>query len=803
MSAFIDVLDRGGLYRGPGLWHRWLRAMRIAPLLLLIGALLPLPAVGAAVPVSGGVVVVANGWSPPDAGAAAPLAGRLGGSVLYGAADGLGDSSARALVRLAPARVIMVGGPAALSASVEAEIRGLLGSAIVERLSGTDRVDTAARAALVAPVTGQQRPVVIANGRSAADVGAAAPLATALGGSVLYATDRALGAPTGGALEQLAPSRIVLVGGTAALSESIETELGGLLADARVERLAGTDRFDTAARAASLAQLPNGRPVVIANGRNPASVGIAAPLAATLRGSVLFANADRLGTAASDALKTLRPLQVVLIGSYVELGDSVAAEVRELLPEASVTRISGVDRLDTAARAAIYGQTPAAERDGVDTIAPNVRVLYAAPADREFRPDYSEGIEHALVDLQSWYRQQLGGLTFSLYDATPEHCQMDMPADFYAPDSWNKVVEGVQHCAPVEGFTSEFVWVIYADVGSECDDPNSLGRGGPGLTILGRDDLEGLVGNRLSYYDQCGYGPFAGPVRRWIGGMGHELGHALGLPHPPGCDAGLPTCDGSALMFNGYGDYPDTYLRADEKELLIRSPFMGSQRAVAPDPTHSVRVRGTVRDPDGRPADGARISLAADAFWSWATVGGDGTFEVSLPSGAMGSAVLSVHAHDAAPCRWLGYHSPSGLTSVRENATLLDIGHDATAGITITLPSSLDDVCDQRATISGTLTGPNGNPVEGILIWAWNRNVVESGSAETGSDGTFAISVAAGTFSIDVYAARDGSCAGYYDGSGVTADGNNVHLVEVVVAEAREITIRLSMPPDSLEGIQC
>ena len=70
-----------------------------------------------------------------------------------------------------------------------------------------------------------------------------------------------------------------------------------------------------------------------------------------------------------------------------------------------------------------------------------VRVLYAAPADREFRDDYRERIQYAIVDLQSWYRQQLGGLTFSLYDATPELCRMSENHDFYARgDAWSKVL---------------------------------------------------------------------------------------------------------------------------------------------------------------------------------------------------------------------------------------------------------------------------------------------------------------------------------------------------------------------------
>ena len=60
-----------------------------------------------------------------------------------------------------------------------------------------------------------------------------------------------------------------------------------------------------------------------------------------------------------------------------------------------------------------------------------------------------------------------------------------------------------------------------------------------------------------------------------LGGLAHELGHAFGLPHPPGCDEELPTCDYAALMANGYDVYPDTYLRDDdEKVFLRRLPFI-------------------------------------------------------------------------------------------------------------------------------------------------------------------------------------------------------------------------------------
>ena len=209
-----------------------------------------------------------------------------------------------------------------------------------------------------------------------------------------------------------------------------------------------------------------------------------------------------------------------------------------------------------------------------------VRVLYVSPADRQFRADYSEGITHALVDLQSWYRRQTGGLTFSLYESTPEHCRLPEPEDYYVRggDAWAKVQEDVQPCAPVEFGRSSFVWVVYVDVREPCDEPEELGAGGDGITMMPRPDLEGLA--KADVHVHCTGGPVEAPppLGRWIGGVGHELGHAISdLRHPACGYGGLPSCTDTdlwTLMANGYQIYPDTYLRAEDKETLLRSSFI-------------------------------------------------------------------------------------------------------------------------------------------------------------------------------------------------------------------------------------
>ena len=242
--------------------------------------------------------------------------------------------------------------------------------------------------------------------------------------------------------------------------------------------------------------------------------------------------------------------------------------------DASVT--AALDRLPDLLEMFSGGTTPDPVVESPSTLSEgSVRVLYVAPADREFRDYHSHDISRAIVDVQSWYRRQLDGLSFDIYSVIPEQCHLSRDEEYYSHgDVWSKVLTDVQSCAPVQDGSSRFTWVLYVDASElgHCGEPHELGRGGDGLTMLPREDLELLQMPGTKVY--CDIGAHYRTSESVIGGLAHELGHTFGLPHPPGCDEGLPSCDHGALMSNGYDTYPDTYLRDDERAILRRSPFI-------------------------------------------------------------------------------------------------------------------------------------------------------------------------------------------------------------------------------------
>ena len=211
----------------------------------------------------------------------------------------------------------------------------------------------------------------------------------------------------------------------------------------------------------------------------------------------------------------------------------------------------------------------------------SVRTVYAIPSNREPVQVYRDSVARAVRHLQRWYGEELGGVTFAVADTVPEVCRLLVDDEFLirhdgtVSERWAAALESVAHCGP-RRYDETFVWIVYFDVDEPCwrpDRPLTLGRGEPGLTMLGRWDLLGLTNPDLEL--PCGHG--GRPHGRWVGGLGHELGHAFGLSHPPGCDESSPSCDYGALMAFGYVAWPDTYLRDDEKQFLRASRFFAER----------------------------------------------------------------------------------------------------------------------------------------------------------------------------------------------------------------------------------
>jgi hypothetical protein len=227
------------------------------------------------------------------------------------------------------------------------------------------------------------------------------------------------------------------------------------------------------------------------------------------------------------------------------------------------------------------------------------RFVYLVPADRPVRDEFVAAIDGGARQLQSWFAGQLGGPTFRTSSNPVEVCRSGRPAADFAVHPWSQVTAELSVCVPWQYDDPHFRWVVYADVPSACGDPQRIGGTRRGVTILGEQELQGLAG-AVETIDPCGV-VATDPAGRWIGGLGHEFGHSLGLPHSEGCDDGLPWCDTDSIMWTGYVEWPATYLGESEREALADNPFLGDPGPWTPDaPTSLVVLEGARGGPDLR-----------------------------------------------------------------------------------------------------------------------------------------------------------------------------------------------------------
>lgn len=215
-----------------------------------------------------------------------------------------------------------------------------------------------------------------------------------------------------------------------------------------------------------------------------------------------------------------------------------------------------------------------------------VRPVYMYPTDRSLRLDYYNAIKSALTSVQSFYAGQLGGKTFTIA-SQPLLCPLEHDSAYYGSETqnangswtgaWSKLDAALTACgATRDTYTDN---VVYADIHSiSCND--RIGAGTTRLTFMGDTDLQGLTGQTGFTNAPCGTGvdQRTGPWG-YTGGLGHELGHTLGLPHPDLSNCGTQAqCDYAynSLMYIGYFNLNTTYFLQADKNTLNASDFISS-----------------------------------------------------------------------------------------------------------------------------------------------------------------------------------------------------------------------------------
>jgi len=148
-------------------------------------------------------------------------------------------------------------------------------------------------------------------------------------------------------LKRLKPKRIFVLGGAGVISPQVESELAAYTSGP-VTRLAGANRYATAA-AISAAHFRPGAPVVfVATGEGFPDALAGGPAASKLGGPIMLTTKDALPTAAKRELNRLKPVRIVILGGEGVVSASVEAALGEYAHE-PVMRLAGKDRYSTGA----------------------------------------------------------------------------------------------------------------------------------------------------------------------------------------------------------------------------------------------------------------------------------------------------------------------------------------------------------------------------------------------------------------------------------------------------------------------
>lgn len=214
----------------------------------------------------------------------------------------------------------------------------------VKRLFGNNRFATAAAVSKATFVPWVPY-AFIANGSSFPDALAGGAVAAQTASPLLLVNQGSIPSETVAELQRLNPDSIYVLGGTGVISNTVLNQLQSYDEGGGVYRLAGDDRYGTAA-SVSEGFVPGVPTAFVANGLNFPDALAGVPASAVLGGPLLLATRTGIPPATAAALSDLQPQRIVVLGGTSMIGSAVASALAGYAP---VTRMSGNDRYGTAA----------------------------------------------------------------------------------------------------------------------------------------------------------------------------------------------------------------------------------------------------------------------------------------------------------------------------------------------------------------------------------------------------------------------------------------------------------------------
>ncbi len=187
-------------------------------------------------------VIIATGDNFPDALSASALAGALECPVLLTAGDALPEAAIGEIERLGAMHAYVLGGTTAVSDDV---IAALAKAGVkVDRIAGDTRQDTANQVSEVVTEVVTPTTAIVASGFSPWDALSVSPYSYAKCAPIfLTEGDGTLSADTVAAIKSAGVTRVIMVGGSGVVSDSVPDQLAGV----QVERWSGIDRYATCA----------------------------------------------------------------------------------------------------------------------------------------------------------------------------------------------------------------------------------------------------------------------------------------------------------------------------------------------------------------------------------------------------------------------------------------------------------------------------------------------------------------------------------------------------------------------------